>query len=148
MFVFLVVAVVILLASFLMLFNGFHSLNFVCVITTRLFAGPWKMQYLARIFVSSRTVISYPCRSMADSVIDTSGWAATVGLEIHAQLTSARTKLFSSAPYSFAAPPNTQVQALDAALPGALPVRFFTQMFSLCCLPCGIVGKTSSTLKL
>ncbi|VDM36618.1 unnamed protein product [Hydatigera taeniaeformis] len=45
-----------------------------------------------------------------------------IGLEVHAQLTSARSKLFSPAHYSFAAPPNSQVAPLDAALPGSMPV--------------------------
>ncbi|GAA42391.2 probable glutamyl-tRNA(gln) amidotransferase subunit B mitochondrial [Clonorchis sinensis] len=43
-----------------------------------------------------------------------------IGLEIHAQLIS-QTKLFSRTPYSFGAPPNTQLDLLDAAIPGSLP---------------------------
>ncbi|VDO07810.1 unnamed protein product, partial [Rodentolepis nana] len=45
-----------------------------------------------------------------------------IGLEIHAQLTSSRSKAFSPVQYAFAAPPNTQVHHFDAALPGSLPI--------------------------
>lgn len=53
----------------------------------------------------------------------------TIGLEIHAQLTSARSKLFSLAHYSFAAPPNSQVAPFDAALPGSMPVSHPSKHF-------------------
>ncbi|VUZ57199.1 unnamed protein product, partial [Hymenolepis diminuta] len=45
-----------------------------------------------------------------------------IGLEIHAQLTSSRSKVFSPVQYAFAAPPNTQVHHFDAALPGSMPI--------------------------
>lgn len=48
-------------------------------------------------------------------------WNVVIGLEVHAQVTSA-SKLFSSAPTSFAADPNSKVSLVDAALPGMLPV--------------------------
>ena len=48
-------------------------------------------------------------------------WEAVIGLEIHAQVTS-KSKLFSGAPTSFGAEPNTQVSLVDAAMPGMLPV--------------------------
>uniref|UniRef100_A0A7N8WT98 Glutamyl-tRNA(Gln) amidotransferase subunit B, mitochondrial n=1 Tax=Mastacembelus armatus TaxID=205130 RepID=A0A7N8WT98_9TELE len=44
-----------------------------------------------------------------------------VGLEIHAQVNS-NTKLFSSSPVCFSAPPNSLVSFFDASLPGTLPV--------------------------
>ncbi|THD27318.1 Glutamyl-tRNA(Gln) amidotransferase subunit B mitochondrial [Fasciola hepatica] len=44
-----------------------------------------------------------------------------IGLELHAQLAS-RSKLFSRAPYKFAAPPNSQLALLDWAVPGSMPV--------------------------
>uniref|UniRef100_A0A3Q3IJ96 Glutamyl-tRNA(Gln) amidotransferase subunit B, mitochondrial n=1 Tax=Monopterus albus TaxID=43700 RepID=A0A3Q3IJ96_MONAL len=44
-----------------------------------------------------------------------------VGLEIHAQINS-NTKLFSSSPVCFLAPPNSLVSFFDASLPGTLPV--------------------------
>ncbi|HJU21011.1 MAG TPA: Asp-tRNA(Asn)/Glu-tRNA(Gln) amidotransferase subunit GatB [Casimicrobiaceae bacterium] len=44
-----------------------------------------------------------------------------VGIETHAQLSTA-SKIFSGAPTSFGAPPNTQASAIDIALPGVLPV--------------------------
>ncbi|KAJ2083674.1 hypothetical protein H4R24_000632 [Coemansia sp. RSA 988] len=45
---------------------------------------------------------------------------ATIGLELHAQL-SASQKLFSAASARWDEPPNTNVYAIDAGLPGALP---------------------------
>ena len=44
-----------------------------------------------------------------------------IGLEVHAQILS-NSKLFSDAPTSFGAEPNTQVSLVDAAFPGMLPV--------------------------
>ena len=44
-----------------------------------------------------------------------------VGIETHAQLSTA-SKIFSGAPTSFGAPPNTHASAIDIALPGVLPV--------------------------
>src|SRR3954454_17024350 len=51
----------------------------------------------------------------------TGPWEYVIGLEIHAQVTSAA-KLFSGASTSFGAEPNTQVSLVDAAMPGMLPV--------------------------
>lgn len=48
-------------------------------------------------------------------------WEVIIGLEVHAQVTS-ESKLFSTAPTSFAADPNSKVSLLDAAMPGMLPV--------------------------
>jgi aspartyl-tRNA(Asn)/glutamyl-tRNA(Gln) amidotransferase subunit B len=48
-------------------------------------------------------------------------WETVIGLETHAQL-STRSKMFSGASTAFGAAPNTQVSAVDIALPGALPV--------------------------
>src|SRR6478752_7451141 len=48
-------------------------------------------------------------------------WEVVIGLETHAQLTTA-TKIFSGASTAFGAPPNTQASAVDMALPGTLPV--------------------------
>jgi aspartyl-tRNA(Asn)/glutamyl-tRNA(Gln) amidotransferase subunit B len=48
-------------------------------------------------------------------------WEVVIGLEVHAQVASA-SKLFSSAPTSFAADPNSKVSLVDAAMPGMLPV--------------------------
>lgn len=52
---------------------------------------------------------------------ETGDWEIVLGLEVHAQVTSVA-KLFSGAPTSFGAEPNTQVSLVDAALPGMLPV--------------------------
>jgi aspartyl-tRNA(Asn)/glutamyl-tRNA(Gln) amidotransferase subunit B len=48
-------------------------------------------------------------------------WEIVIGLETHAQLTTAA-KIFSGASTAFGAPPNTQACAVDLALPGTLPV--------------------------
>ncbi len=48
-------------------------------------------------------------------------WETVIGLETHAQLTTA-SKIFSGASTAFGAPPNTQACAVDLALPGTLPV--------------------------
>ncbi|HET6264803.1 MAG TPA: Asp-tRNA(Asn)/Glu-tRNA(Gln) amidotransferase subunit GatB [Usitatibacter sp.] len=48
-------------------------------------------------------------------------WEVVIGLETHAQLTTA-SKIFSGAATKFGAPPNTQASAVDLALPGTLPV--------------------------
>jgi aspartyl-tRNA(Asn)/glutamyl-tRNA(Gln) amidotransferase subunit B len=44
-----------------------------------------------------------------------------IGIETHAQLSTAA-KIFSGAATAFGAPPNTQADAVDVALPGVLPV--------------------------
>ena len=51
----------------------------------------------------------------------TGEWEVVIGLEVHAQVTSAA-KLFSGASAAFGAEPNTQVSLVDAAMPGMLPV--------------------------
>jgi len=48
-------------------------------------------------------------------------WEIVVGLETHAQLSTA-SKMFSGASTAFGAAPNTQASAVDIALPGVLPV--------------------------
>jgi aspartyl-tRNA(Asn)/glutamyl-tRNA(Gln) amidotransferase subunit B len=49
------------------------------------------------------------------------GWQVVIGIETHAQLSTA-SKIFSGAPTAFGAAPNTQACAVDIALPGVLPV--------------------------
>jgi aspartyl-tRNA(Asn)/glutamyl-tRNA(Gln) amidotransferase subunit B len=49
------------------------------------------------------------------------GWEVVIGLETHAQLSTA-SKIFSGASTRFGAEPNTQACAVDLALPGTLPV--------------------------
>ncbi len=51
----------------------------------------------------------------------TGEWEVVIGLEVHAQITSA-SKLFSGADTTFGAEPNAQVSLIDAAMPGMLPV--------------------------
>ena len=60
---------------------------------------------------------------MAHALIkgETGEWEIVIGLEVHAQVLSA-SKLFSGAPTSFGADPNTQVSPVDAGMPGMLPV--------------------------
>lgn len=53
------------------------------------------------------------------SVFDT--WELVVGCEVHCQL-STESKIFSAAPTTFGAAPNTQVNEVDLGLPGVLPV--------------------------
>jgi len=48
-------------------------------------------------------------------------WEAVIGLEVHAQVAS-QAKLFSTASTEFGAEPNTNVDWVDAAMPGMLPV--------------------------
>jgi aspartyl-tRNA(Asn)/glutamyl-tRNA(Gln) amidotransferase subunit B len=48
-------------------------------------------------------------------------WEVVIGMEIHAQVTSAA-KLFSGASTAFGGAPNSQVSLVDAAMPGMLPV--------------------------
>jgi len=48
-------------------------------------------------------------------------WEIVIGLETHAQLSTA-SKMFSGASTAFGAPPNRQASAVDIALPGVLPV--------------------------
>ena len=55
------------------------------------------------------------------------GWKTTIGLELHVQLKSP-VKLFSRAVTSFDDTPNKNVAALDAALPGTLPVRMLVHL--------------------
>jgi aspartyl-tRNA(Asn)/glutamyl-tRNA(Gln) amidotransferase subunit B len=53
---------------------------------------------------------------------ETGEWEVVVGLEVHAQVTASKAKLFSGAATAFGAEPNTQVSLIDAAMPGMLPV--------------------------
>jgi len=48
-------------------------------------------------------------------------WRVVIGLETHAQLSTA-SKIFSGASTAFGAAPNSQASAVDVALPGVLPV--------------------------
>ncbi len=48
-------------------------------------------------------------------------WEVVIGLETHAQLSTA-SKIFSGASTAFGAAPNTQASVIDLALPGVLPV--------------------------
>lgn len=48
-------------------------------------------------------------------------WETVIGLEIHAQLSTA-SKIFSSAPTTYGAVANTQASLVDLAMPGTLPV--------------------------
>jgi aspartyl-tRNA(Asn)/glutamyl-tRNA(Gln) amidotransferase subunit B len=48
-------------------------------------------------------------------------WELVIGLETHAQLSTA-SKIFSGASTAFGAAPNSQASAVDIALPGVLPV--------------------------
>jgi aspartyl-tRNA(Asn)/glutamyl-tRNA(Gln) amidotransferase subunit B len=56
-----------------------------------------------------------------NSQSDYTGWQVVIGLETHAQLSTA-SKIFSGASTAFGAEPNTQASVIDLALPGVLPV--------------------------
>ena len=56
-----------------------------------------------------------------NSQSDYTGWKVVIGLETHAQLSTA-SKIFSGASTAFGAEPNTQASVVDLALPGVLPV--------------------------
>jgi aspartyl-tRNA(Asn)/glutamyl-tRNA(Gln) amidotransferase subunit B len=58
---------------------------------------------------------------VAASGTGSSQWEVVIGLETHAQLSTA-SKIFSGASTAFGAAPNTQASAVDIALPGVLPV--------------------------
>jgi aspartyl-tRNA(Asn)/glutamyl-tRNA(Gln) amidotransferase subunit B len=49
-------------------------------------------------------------------------WEAVIGLEIHTELTSLKTKMFCGCPVAFGGEPNTRVCPVCLGLPGALPV--------------------------
>jgi len=49
-------------------------------------------------------------------------WEAVIGLEIHTELTSSRTKMFCGCSVAFGGEPNTRVCPVCLGLPGALPV--------------------------
>ncbi|BBE71619.1 Asp-tRNA(Asn)/Glu-tRNA(Gln) amidotransferase subunit GatB [Oharaeibacter diazotrophicus] len=51
----------------------------------------------------------------------TGDWEIVIGMEVHAQVTSA-SKLFSGASASYGGAPNAHVSLVDAAMPGMLPV--------------------------
>jgi aspartyl-tRNA(Asn)/glutamyl-tRNA(Gln) amidotransferase subunit B len=53
--------------------------------------------------------------------INNTDWETVIGLEIHAQL-STRSKIFSSSPTAYGAPPNAQANLVDLGYPGVLPV--------------------------
>ena len=48
-------------------------------------------------------------------------WEMVIGLEVHLQLAT-QSKIFSGSATAFGAPPNTQANAVDLAMPGMLPV--------------------------
>ncbi|HEX5764094.1 MAG TPA: Asp-tRNA(Asn)/Glu-tRNA(Gln) amidotransferase subunit GatB [Woeseiaceae bacterium] len=50
-----------------------------------------------------------------------SEWEAVIGLEIHMQIATA-SKIFSAAPTTYGAEPNTQASLIDLGYPGVLPV--------------------------
>src|SRR3954465_2092798 len=70
-----------------------------------------------------RNIRLYPLLSVSSvsQRVSVRTWELVIGLETHAQLTTA-SKIFSGASTAFGAPPNTQASAVELALPGTLPV--------------------------
>ena len=48
-------------------------------------------------------------------------YETVIGLEVHVELKT-HSKIFSSSPIAFGAPPNTQTSVIDLGYPGVLPV--------------------------
>ena len=49
-------------------------------------------------------------------------YKAIIGLEMHCQISTTNTKVFSGAKNSFSSIPNSNVRPVDMAFPGTLPV--------------------------
>jgi aspartyl-tRNA(Asn)/glutamyl-tRNA(Gln) amidotransferase subunit B len=49
-------------------------------------------------------------------------WEAVIGLEIHTEITSSKTKMFCGCPVAFGGEPNTRICPSCSGMPGALPV--------------------------
>ncbi|CAL4152692.1 unnamed protein product, partial [Meganyctiphanes norvegica] len=74
----------------------------------------WKLQHQLRHLQRHYSISHKP-----SLIRDT--WQPVIGLEIHAQISSA-SKLFSRVNTKYGAPPNTQVGIFESAHPGTLPV--------------------------
>src|SRR5439155_23639982 len=76
---------------------------------------------MSRIVINKRpngTGVRRPSHSEPQNIMK---WEVVIGLETHAQLSTA-SKIFSGAATAFGAAPNSQASAVDIALPGVLPV--------------------------
>jgi len=81
---------------------------------------PTPLRKLLKEEAKARKAAGY--RKPKDSEIQAvPGWELTVGIEIHAQLNTAR-KLFSSAANAFDTKPNTHTAFFDLAVPGSQPI--------------------------
>ena len=49
-------------------------------------------------------------------------YKAIIGLEMHCEISTTKTKVFSGAKNSFSDVPNSNIRPLDMAFPGTLPV--------------------------
>ncbi len=58
-------------------------------------------------------------KTLSEVLVD---WEAVIGLEIHTELTTLKTKMFCSCPLEFGADPNTHTCPVCLGMPGALPV--------------------------
>ena len=72
------------------------------------------------------------------------GFEVVIGLETHAQLSTA-SKIFSGASTAFGAAPNTQACAVDLALPGTLPVMNRGAVERAICLGLAVGAKVALT---
>ncbi len=72
-------------------------------------------------------------------------WEVVIGLETHAQLSTA-SKMFSGASTAFGAPPNMQASAVDIALPGVLPVANREAVAKAVCFGLAVNGGLSDNI--
>ena len=95
-----------------------------------------------RAWTSARA-LSSSSSSTASTSSSTTSYETVVGVEIHTRLAT-RSKLFSGAPSTYGAPPNTCVAAFDAAHPGTLPVLNATAVALAIKLALALEGRVQS----
>ncbi|XP_071524686.1 uncharacterized protein GatB isoform X2 [Panulirus ornatus] len=79
------------------------------------------MRYQWRLSKNLPNIIQYYSSAQCNPALLRDVWQPVIGLEIHAQISSA-SKLFSRVSTTYGAPPNTQVGIFESSHPGTLPV--------------------------